>query len=96
MVAAVHVDERTPSGLVAEGMVTMSYDESGVRIYQAGEVVSAGYYARVDDGSYHLVLLEQPGPLPPSFDGHVALYRAAAVPSQRVAQPAELAPVHAL
>lgn len=54
----------------------MSVDDSGVMVYQAGEVVPAGYYARVDDGSYHTVLLQQPGPLPPSFDGHVALYRA--------------------
>jgi hypothetical protein len=65
----------------------MSYDESGVPIYQAGDVVPAGYYARVDDGSYHLVLLEKDGPLPPSFDGHVALYRAAAVTPSRPTEP---------
>jgi hypothetical protein len=69
-------------------MVAMSYDESGVTIYQAGEVVPAGYYARVDDGSYHIVLLEQAGALPPSFDGHVASYRAACSPTLH---PAEIA-----
>lgn len=83
----------------------MSYEESGVTIYQAGDMVPAGYYARVDDGSYHLVLLAQPGLLPPSFDGHVALYRvsacalprptdaAAALAGTRVGDPAQ---VHAL
>lgn len=69
----------------------MSYDESGVMIYQAGEVVPAGYYSRVDDGSYHLVLLEQAGPLPPSFDGHVAQYRAAACALPRIGNPTEAA-----
>ena len=81
----------------------MSYDESGVPIYQAGDVVPAGSYARVDDGSYHLVLLAQDGPLPPSFDGHVALYRTAAYSPSRHSQPlpaantraTEPAPAHA-
>jgi hypothetical protein len=72
-------------------MVAMSYDESGVTVYQAGEVVPAGYYARVDDGSYHLVLLEQAGALPPSFDGHVAFYRAARCPTLPPAEMAEVA-----
>lgn len=67
----------------------MSFDDSGVTLYQAGEVVAAGYYARVDDGSYHLVLLAQSGPLPPSFDGHVALYRAAGSPAFRLAEPTD-------
>ncbi len=69
-------------------MISMSYDESGVTVYQAGEVVPAGYYARVDDGSYHLIVLEQPGPLPPSFDGHVAFYRAAPSLARLEPQPA--------
>jgi hypothetical protein len=42
--------------------------------YHAGEIVPAGTYMRIDDGSRRLVELEQAGPLPPGFDGHVAIY----------------------
>lgn len=52
----------------------MKCDECQQALWKAGEVVSAGVYARVDDHSYHLVVLEQEGPLPASFDGHAAWY----------------------
>ena len=55
-------------------------EECGTRLYQAGERVSAGTYLRVDDGSFQRLRLSSTGPLPASFDGHVALYRAAAAP----------------
>ncbi len=45
-------------------------------VWKAGEVVPAGIYARIDDESYHVVVLSREGYLPASFDGHVALYRA--------------------
>ncbi len=46
-------------------------------VWKAGEVVPAGTYVRIDDESYRKVTLQQVGPLPASFDGHVAYYRAA-------------------
>lgn len=53
-------------------------EECGTHLFQAGERVPAGAYLRVDDGSFQRVSLPATGPLPASFDGHVALYRAAA------------------
>jgi hypothetical protein len=47
-------------------------------IWRAGEVVPAGTYARIDDQSYRLITLPEKGPLPASFDGHIAWYRIAA------------------
>lgn len=41
----------------------------------AGMCVSAGHYVRTDDGVNRVIVLEEPGYLPPSFDGHVAAYR---------------------
>ncbi len=55
-------------------------DECGTRLYQAGERVRAGTYLRVDDESFHPVRIAAGGRLPASFDGHIALYRAAAAP----------------
>lgn len=52
----------------------MKCDECQQLLWKAGEIVLAGVYARVDDDSYHLVTLEQEGPLPASFDGHTAWY----------------------
>ncbi len=54
----------------------MQHDESHIPLWKAGEVVSAGSYVRVDDRSYKMITLSQKGPLPASFDGHIALYRA--------------------
>ena len=45
------------------------------RVHQAGEVVPAGTYQRVDSAVPRRVVLAQRGTLPPSFDGQVALYR---------------------
>lgn len=52
----------------------MRCDECQQELWNAGEIVPAGIYARVDDLSYRLVTLEQAGPLPASFDGHTAWY----------------------
>lgn len=55
-------------------------EECDTPLYQAGEFVSAGDYLRVDDGSFQRVRLSALEQLPASFDGHIALYRAAAAP----------------
>lgn len=55
-------------------------EECGTQLFAAGERVPAGDYLRVDDGSFHHVDLSSGGVLPPSYDGHVALYRHAAAP----------------
>ncbi|HEU5228563.1 MAG TPA: hypothetical protein VFU49_12185 [Ktedonobacteraceae bacterium] len=52
----------------------MKCEECQQELWKAGEIVPAGAYARVDDGSYRVVILEQAGPLPATFDGHTALY----------------------
>ncbi len=52
----------------------MKCEECQQELWKAGEIVPAGAYARIDDRSYRLVILEQAGPLPATFDGHVALY----------------------
>lgn len=53
-------------------------EECQMPLWRAGEVVPAGTYTRVDDKSYRTVMLDQEGPLPATFDGHVALYCTAA------------------
>jgi hypothetical protein len=55
-------------------------DECGTTLYPAGQLVPAGIYLRVDDGSFQRLRLVTGGTLPASMDGHVALYRAAAAP----------------
>lgn len=55
----------------------MWLDEALVPLWRAGEVAPPGNYVRIDNRSYSLVTLDHPGPLPASFDGQVALYRAA-------------------
>lgn len=52
----------------------MDGEEYGVQVWQAGESVPAGIYLRVDNHSYRAIVLEQPGPLPASYDGHIAYY----------------------
>ena len=49
-------------------------EECQMPLWKAGEVVPAGTYVRVDDRSYRTVILDQEGPLPATFDGHVALF----------------------
>lgn len=58
----------------------MRCEECDTPLYEAGEMAPPGVYARVDDGTFRQVTLERAGPLPPSYDGHVAWYRAAAAP----------------
>lgn len=52
----------------------MKCEECQQDLWQAGEIVAAGTYTRVDDHSYRVVILEQEGPLPATFDGHIAIY----------------------
>ena len=49
-------------------------DECQQELWKAGDIVPAGAYARVDDRSYRVVIIEQGGPLPATFDGHTAFY----------------------
>ena len=56
----------------------MRCDECGIALFEAGAIVPAGTYVRVDDRSFRRVTLQQRGSLPPSFDGHIAEYRSAA------------------
>lgn len=55
----------------------MRCDECGIALFDAGAIVPAGTYVRVDDRSFRRVTLQQRGPLPASFDGHIAEYRSA-------------------
>lgn len=52
----------------------MNAEEYGIHVWKAGDLVPAGSYLRVDDDSYRLVVLEQQGQLPASYDGHIAYY----------------------
>ena len=52
----------------------MDGEEYGKPLWRAGERVPAGTYLRIDDHSYRRIVLERPGRLPASYDGHVALY----------------------
>jgi hypothetical protein len=67
----------------------MWFDEAQFPVWKAGEVVPAGIYVRIDNRSSHQVILEQTGPLPPSFDGQIACYRAAPLWSQSSVLPDE-------
>ena len=51
-------------------------EEFQVSLWKAGEVVPAGAYVRIDEPSYRVVILDCKGPLPATFDGHIAYYRA--------------------
>ena len=78
--------------------VVMRCDECETALYEAGEIVPAGNYVRVDDRSFRRVALARRGSLPPSFDGHIALYRSAAAPcacERRHAATIALAPARA-
>lgn len=54
--------------------VRLQCEECQMPLWKAGAVVPAGTYVRVDNRSYRTVILDQVGPLPATFDGHVALY----------------------
>ncbi len=56
----------------------MEDEPTELRIWHAGEVAAAGTYMRIDDELYRMVVLRCQGILPPSFDGHIALYQMAA------------------
>ena len=65
----------------------MDGEEYGMQVWQAGESVPAGIYLRVDDHSYRVIVLEQPGSLRASYDGHVAYYCRAPETCASNAQP---------
>ena len=52
----------------------MFNEEYQMLVWKAGEIVPAGTYVRIDDLSYRIITLDCEGPLPATFDGHVALY----------------------
>ena len=52
----------------------MFSEEYQMYVWKAGEIVPAGTYVRIDDRSYRTITLNSLGPLPATFDGHVALY----------------------
>jgi hypothetical protein len=49
-------------------------EEYQVCLWKAGEIAPASTYVRIDDHSYRRVTLDCEGPLPATFDGHVACY----------------------
>ena len=51
-------------------------EEYQTQIWKAGEIAPAGTYVRIDQQSHRLITLDGEGPLPATFDGHVACYRA--------------------
>jgi len=51
-------------------------EEYQTSLWKAGEVAPAGTYVRIDEHSSRTVTLDDEGPLPATFDGHVACYRA--------------------
>lgn len=53
----------------------MQCDECGGSLYHAGDLVPAGTYLRIDDGSFRRIVLQHAGALPATFGGHVAEYR---------------------
>jgi hypothetical protein len=53
----------------------MFSEEYQTHVWKAGEIAPAGIYVRMDKPSYRTVILDSEGPLPATFDGHVALYR---------------------
>jgi len=63
---------RAAAMIVAEVPMDLSEDEG---IYTAGDVVPPGRYCRVDRPEGRTLILEQPGFLPGSLDGHVAVYQ---------------------
>lgn len=48
------------------------FNDNGEEVFVAGQWVLAGTYRQED--STRIVVLEKPGPLPPSFDGRRAEY----------------------
>lgn len=54
--------------------IQLRCEECQTPLWRAGEIVPAGTYVRVDNQSYRAVMLDREGPLPATFDGHIALY----------------------
>ncbi len=69
-----HLKETSSSELLHHEEVRLRCEECQMPLWKAGEIVAAGTYVRVDDNSYHVVILDEQGPLPATFDGHIALY----------------------
>jgi hypothetical protein len=49
-------------------------EEYQTSLWKAGEVAPAGTYIRIDAQPYRTVTLDDEGPLPATFDGHIAFY----------------------
>lgn len=55
-------------------------------LYAAGGIVPAGRYRRME-GSPREVVLTEPGHLPPSFDGRIAIYTRVTEPVRAAVSP---------
>jgi hypothetical protein len=73
-----NIEQLPVSEPVLSQMVPFQCDECSMPLWKAGTIVPPGTYTRVDNRSYLMVMLEQEGPLPATFDGHIALYCTAA------------------
>ncbi|HET9921309.1 MAG TPA: hypothetical protein VFQ30_15800 [Ktedonobacteraceae bacterium] len=69
-----HLREPFSNELSPHEEVQLRCEECQIPLWKAGEIVAAGTYVRVDDDSYRVVILNERGPLPATFDGHIALY----------------------
>jgi hypothetical protein len=69
-----HMRHTPDSELVSHEETHLRCEECQMPLWKAGQVVPAGTYVRVDDQSYRTVILNQEGPLPATFDGHIAFY----------------------
>ena len=65
---------------MTESEHTSHCEECGTRMFQAGDYAPSGVYLRIDDDSFQRIEVAIGERLPVTFDGHVALYRAAAAP----------------
>jgi hypothetical protein len=55
------------------------------QVYTAGQIAPPGRYVRVDRPSAVEIILEEPGILPASLDGHVAVYERVSMIGPRAA-----------
>ncbi len=53
----------------------MHCEECNAPLWRAGDAAPPGNYVRIDSPAQEIIALRQGETLPPSFDGHIALYR---------------------
>jgi hypothetical protein len=75
---SVHMIVQSIVPLRQKGAPQLLGDDYVMEVWHAGEIVPPGVYMRIDNGSRRVVVLKEEGPLPPGFDGHVAIYCRAA------------------